>query len=122
MELGRWAWRQLTSMRTALLLLLLLALAAVPGSIVPQTAVDDFAAARWKQAHPTLTPIYERLGLFQVYGSRVVHRGLRAADGLAGRLHRPAARGLLPCAARPSAPGPAAAGADALAPGAGATR
>ena len=29
-ELGRWAWRQLTSMRTALLLLLLLALAAIP--------------------------------------------------------------------------------------------
>ena len=30
-ELLRWAWRQLTSMRTALLLLLLLALASVPG-------------------------------------------------------------------------------------------
>ena len=30
-ELGRWAWRQLTSMRTALVLLFLLALAAVPG-------------------------------------------------------------------------------------------
>ncbi len=38
-ELLRWAWRQLTSMRTALLLLLLLALAAVPGSVVPQRAV-----------------------------------------------------------------------------------
>ncbi|MDX2294928.1 cytochrome c biogenesis protein ResB, partial [Streptomyces roseofulvus] len=32
----RWSWRQLTSMRTALVLLLLLAIAAVPGSIVPQ--------------------------------------------------------------------------------------
>ena len=30
-ELGRWTWRQLTSMRMALLLLLLLALGAVPG-------------------------------------------------------------------------------------------
>ena len=33
----RYFWRQLTSMRTALLLLLLLALAAIPGSLVPQT-------------------------------------------------------------------------------------
>ena len=35
-ELLRWAWRQLTSMRIALILLLLLALAAVPGSVIPQ--------------------------------------------------------------------------------------
>ena len=39
-ELARWAWRQLTSMRTALVLLFLLALAAVPGSIVPQKNLD----------------------------------------------------------------------------------
>ena len=32
----RWTWRQLTSMNTALLLLLLVALAAIPGSILPQ--------------------------------------------------------------------------------------
>lgn len=31
----RWAWTQLTSMRTALFLLLLLAVAAVPGSLFP---------------------------------------------------------------------------------------
>src|SRR5699024_4558583 len=41
-ELMRWFWRQLTSMRTALVLLLLLALAAIPGSVVPQTDVDAF--------------------------------------------------------------------------------
>ena len=35
-EMARWAWTQLTSMRTALMLLLLLAVAAVPGSLVPQ--------------------------------------------------------------------------------------
>ena len=40
-ELGRWVWRQVTSMRTALVLLLLLALAAIPGSIVPQEDVDS---------------------------------------------------------------------------------
>ena len=39
-ELTRWFWRQLTSMRTALMLLLLLAIAAVPGSLYPQRGVD----------------------------------------------------------------------------------
>ncbi len=68
-EMARWSWRQLTSMRTALVLLLLLALAAVPGSVVPQDSVASLAASRWREAHPTLTPVYERLGLFSVYDS-----------------------------------------------------
>ena len=68
-ELLRWAWRQLTSMRTALILLLLLALAAVPGSVVPQERVDSLGASQWRDSHETLTPVYEKLGLFDVYGS-----------------------------------------------------
>ena len=68
-ELLRWAWRQLTSMRTALVLLFLLAVAAVPGSIIPQTDVDPFAVAKWQEAHPQLTPVYEALGMFSVYDS-----------------------------------------------------
>jgi cytochrome c biogenesis protein len=68
-ELVRWAWRQLTSMRTALLLLLLLALASIPGSVVPQRDVDALEVSRWKADHPDLTPVYERLGLFSVYDS-----------------------------------------------------
>ena len=68
-ELGRWAWRQLTSMRTALILLLMLGLAAIPGSLIPQNRVDALAVANWQAAHPGLTPIYERLGLFRVYSS-----------------------------------------------------
>lgn len=68
-ELLRWGWRQVTSMRTALVLLLLLALAAVPGSVIPQQDVDALDATRWKEDHETLTPIYEKLGLFDVYGS-----------------------------------------------------
>ncbi len=68
-ELLRWTWRQLTSMRTALVLLLVLALAAVPGSVVPQANVDSVGVAQWKDAHPTLAPVYERLGLFSVYDS-----------------------------------------------------
>lgn len=68
-ELARWAWRQLTSMRTALILLFLLALAAIPGSVVPQTAVDSVRASRWMDEHPELTPVYDKLGLFSVYDS-----------------------------------------------------
>ncbi|HET8604053.1 MAG TPA: cytochrome c biogenesis protein ResB [Marmoricola sp.] len=68
-ELGRWAWRQLTSMRIALILLFLLALAAVPGSVVPQESVDPNRASTWQQQHPQLTPIYQKLGLFHVYQS-----------------------------------------------------
>lgn len=68
-EMGRWGWRQITSMRTALVLLLLLALAAVPGSVIPQEGVDSLKTSRWQADHPTLTPIYERLGLFSVYDS-----------------------------------------------------
>lgn len=68
-ELLRWTWRQVTSMRTALVLLLLLALAAVPGSVIPQSGVDSLAVSRWKDEHPKLTPIYETLDLFSVYDS-----------------------------------------------------
>jgi cytochrome c biogenesis protein len=68
-ELLRWIWRQVTSMRTALVLLLLLALAAIPGSVIPQSGVDALAVTRWKEEHPDLTPIYEKLDLFSVYDS-----------------------------------------------------
>lgn len=69
LELLRWSWRQLTSMRTALFLLLLLALGAIPGSIIPQENVDSIKVSQWKEQHPSLTPIYEKLGLFGVYHS-----------------------------------------------------
>ncbi len=68
-ELLRWGWRQLTSMRTALILLFLLALASIPGSVVPQDTVDSLRASQWRGQHPELTPIYEKLGLFSVYNS-----------------------------------------------------
>jgi cytochrome c biogenesis protein len=68
-ELVRWAWRQLTSMRTALVLLLLLALGAIPGSVIPQSGVDALKTQNWQDAHPHLTPIYDKLGLFSVYHS-----------------------------------------------------
>ena len=51
-ELARWSWRQLTSMRTALVLLLLLALASIPGSVIPQEDVDSLAVSTWREDHP----------------------------------------------------------------------
>jgi cytochrome c biogenesis protein len=68
-QFGRWIWRQLTSMRTALLLLLLLALAAIPGSFIPQADVDAQAVLAFADEHPTLTPVLDALGMFDVYAS-----------------------------------------------------
>lgn len=68
-ETLRWVWRQLTSMRTALLLLMLLAIAAVPGSLVPQRGVDARAVEAFVARNPELSPWLERLGVFSVYTS-----------------------------------------------------
>ncbi|MGF1427377.1 cytochrome c biogenesis protein ResB [Kitasatospora sp. LaBMicrA B282] len=65
----RWTWRQLTSMRVALILLFLLSLAAIPGSLIPQTAENAFQVQTWQAAHKGLTPIYQKLQLFDVYSS-----------------------------------------------------
>jgi cytochrome c biogenesis protein len=69
LELARWAWRQLTSMRVALFLLFLLAVVAIPGSIVPQREANPLAASDWAQRNPGLVPWAERLGLFDVYST-----------------------------------------------------
>lgn len=61
------AWRQLTSMRTALLLLLLLAVAAVPGSIFPQRPVNPLRVDQYLQQHPSIGPFLDRLHAFNVF-------------------------------------------------------
>jgi cytochrome c biogenesis protein len=65
----RWGWRQLTSMRTALVLLVLLALAAIPGSLLPQRGVDQSQVARYFQQHPGLAPVLDKLSLFDVFSA-----------------------------------------------------
>ncbi|MDN5558309.1 MAG: cytochrome c biogenesis protein ResB [Ruaniaceae bacterium] len=65
----RWGWRQLTSMRVALLLLLLLALAALPGSLVPQRAHDPAGVTRILTETPTIGLWLDRFGFFSVYSS-----------------------------------------------------
>src|SRR5205085_11587257 len=47
----------------------LLALGAIPGSVIPQDNVDALLAAQWRREHTTLAPVYEKLGLFSVYDS-----------------------------------------------------
>ncbi|MEV5680102.1 cytochrome c biogenesis protein ResB [Streptomyces sp. NPDC052179] len=66
---ARWFWRQLTSMRVALILLFLLSLGAIPGSLIPQNSVDELKVQTFKEAHTTVTPIYEKLQFFDVYSS-----------------------------------------------------
>ena len=65
----RYLWTQLTSMRTALILLFALALAAVPGSLVPQRRISPVRVADFINEHPTLGPIYDKIGMFAVYTS-----------------------------------------------------
>jgi len=66
---ARWGWRQLTSMRIALVLLFLLALGSVPGSLLPQQGVDPAAVQQYYTAHPALAPFLNALGLFNVFGA-----------------------------------------------------
>lgn len=65
----RFIWRQLTSMRTALVLLLLLALAAVPGSLVPQRSSDPNGVLQFRARDPEGFEILDALGVFSTFSS-----------------------------------------------------
>ena len=65
----RWSWRQVTSMRLSLILLLLLGLAAIPGSILPQSPQNPAAARAYVADNPVWGPIANALGLLDVFGS-----------------------------------------------------
>lgn len=56
-------------MRTALALLLLLAVAAIPGSIFPQRGVDPSRVRTYLEEHPDAGPWLDRIGMFDVYAS-----------------------------------------------------
>ena len=56
-------------MRTALVLLFLLALASIPGSVLPQEGIDPAAVTQYYAAHPTLAPILAKLSGFDVFGA-----------------------------------------------------
>ncbi|MFG1926717.1 cytochrome c biogenesis protein ResB [Cryptosporangium sp. NPDC048952] len=69
LEEPRHWWRQLTSMRTALVLLFLLALAAVPGSTFPQRSLNQNKVDEYFTEHPTLAPVLDKLSAFDVFAS-----------------------------------------------------
>lgn len=65
----RFAWRQLTSMRTALILLLMLGVASIPGSLVPQRTQNPIQVGQYFKDSPDLAVWMDRFYLFDVYGS-----------------------------------------------------
>src|SRR5439155_19347688 len=69
LRLARTWWRQLTSMRTALLLLTLLALAAIAGTLLPQRGLNPVKVDDYIAAHPQLGPLLDRLSMFDVFAA-----------------------------------------------------
>jgi cytochrome c biogenesis protein len=66
---ARNTWRTLTSMGTALVLLFLLALGAIPGALLPQRSLNEFKVEQYIVEHPTIGPWLDRLQAFQVFSS-----------------------------------------------------
>jgi cytochrome c biogenesis protein len=62
-------WRGLTSMRTALVLLFLLALAALPGALLPQRSLNRGLVDQYFADYPWLAPTLDRLGFFDVFAA-----------------------------------------------------
>nr|WP_243407108.1 cytochrome c biogenesis protein ResB [Frankia canadensis] len=56
-------------MRTALLLLFLLALAAVPGSLLPQRNINPMRVEQYLSDHQTVGPLLDRLSGFDVFAA-----------------------------------------------------
>jgi cytochrome c biogenesis protein len=63
------AWREYRSMRTALVLLVVLAAASILGSLFPQEGLSPQRVDQYFGDHPALAPVLERLGFFDVFGS-----------------------------------------------------
>ena len=65
----RWCWRQLTSMRIALILLLLLAVAAIPGSLFPQRSQNPAQVRQYFIDNPQAAIWLDRFSMFEVFSS-----------------------------------------------------
>ena len=66
---GRNTWRTLTSMGTALVLLFLLALGAIPGALLPQRNLNASKVQAYIAEHPRIGPWLDRLQAFNVFSS-----------------------------------------------------
>lgn len=65
----RRGWRRLISMRTALILLFLLAVASVPGSLLPQRPLNPVKVKAYLASHGGWGHFLDRLGMFDVFGT-----------------------------------------------------
>jgi cytochrome c biogenesis protein len=68
-RLVRRGWRRLISMRTALVLLFLLAIAAVPGSLLPQRPLNPTKTDAYIASHGQWGQFLDRIGMFDVFAS-----------------------------------------------------
>ena len=68
-RLVRKGWRRLISMRTALILLFLLAIAAVPGSLLPQRPLNPTKTDSYIATHGAWGKFLDHLGMFDVFAS-----------------------------------------------------
>jgi cytochrome c biogenesis protein len=66
---SRNTWRTLTSMGTALVLLFLLALGAMPGALLPQRSLNEAKVDTYIAQHPVIGPWLDRLQAFNVFSS-----------------------------------------------------
>lgn len=67
--LAKKAWHWLTSMRTALVLLFLLALGAVPGALLPQRSLNADNVTDYIANNGRVAEIYDKLQFFDVFSS-----------------------------------------------------
>lgn len=65
----RKAWNWLTSMRTALALLFLLALASIPGALLPQRSLNETNTLEYIENNGRIAEFYDWLQLFDVFSS-----------------------------------------------------
>ncbi|SJM53676.1 Ccs1/ResB-related putative cytochrome C-type biogenesis protein [Corynebacterium glutamicum] len=66
---ARKAWNWLTSMRTALALLFLLAIAAIPGALLPQRSLNESNVIEYIENNGKLAEFYDKVQLFDVFSS-----------------------------------------------------
>ena len=69
LALVRNTWRTLTSMGTALVLLFLLALGAIPGALLPQRSLNAAKVDEYLAEHSVIGPWLNRLQAFNVFSS-----------------------------------------------------
>src|SRR5258708_36475665 len=62
-------WRTLARMRTAIILLAIIAGLSIIATLLPQKALQPEKASAYLQIHQQLGPLWDRLGLFSVYES-----------------------------------------------------